>query len=112
MGHFSVPLGTTRSVLLLKVAWLPTPVHRRLGGAVESEDGEIPFARNSREPVAGLTLGCFGPEVEVRAAIGVLHRLVARTERRERLAIGETRNVLRPVKRGGPEAGGRGGVGE
>ena len=63
---------------LLKVAGLPTLLDRGLGRAIQPKDGEIPLARHGRHPVAGLTLRRFGTEVEIRAAVVVLRRLISR----------------------------------
>jgi hypothetical protein len=64
---------------LLDVCWLPTLVEGGFGRAVEPEDDEIPLARHSCSLVAGLARGCFGAEVNVRAAVVILRRLVARS---------------------------------
>src|SRR5205814_2173999 len=92
-----------RSLHLLDVAGLPSLVDGRFSWAVEPEDGEISFAGDGGEPVGLFAHRCFGAEVEVRAAVGILRRLVARTERRERLAVGETRGGLSVVERYRPE---------
>src|ERR1700754_4263569 len=99
-------LAISHSVLLLEIAGLPALVEGGFGRAVEPDDGEIPSAGHRGEPVAFFALRSFRPEIEVRAAVSVLRRLVARTERGERLAVGETRSILRLVERHRPEVGG------
>src|SRR4029077_10452041 len=106
MGGFHFPVAMSHSVLLLYVSWLPTPVQRCLGGSVEPEDREISPARHGREPVGFIPSRSFGAEVKVRAAVGILSRVIARTERWERLAVGETRSVLSLIERHRPEIGG------
>jgi len=97
----------TRLFHLLDVTRFPALVDRRLSGAVESEYGEISSAGHSGKPVAFFALRRFRSEVEIRAAVGVLRRLVTRTERGKRLAVGEIRSVFSLVERHGPEVGGR-----
>ena len=93
--------------LLLEVPGLPALVDRRLRRSVEPEDDEVSLAGHGGEPVSLLARGCFRPEIELRAPVGVLDRLVTRTERGERLAVGETRGVLSLVERQRPEVRGR-----
>src|SRR6266852_9097682 len=81
------------------VARLPTLVDCTFSRAVKPENDEIRLTRHGREPVALYAFRCFRTKVKVGASIGVLRRLIARTQRRERLAIGETRGVFRIVKR-------------
>src|SRR5262249_45659188 len=57
--------------------------------------------------VALLAVRRLWAEVKIGRAVGVLRWLVARAERGERLAVGETRRVLRFVQRQRPEVGGR-----
>src|SRR5262252_7612957 len=85
----------------------PALVDGSLGGRVEPENGEVSLAGHRGQPVALLTLGRFRTEVDVRAAVGVLSRLVTRAERTIRLAVGQARGVLGLVDRHRPEVGGR-----
>src|SRR5712691_620280 len=100
-------IGSLTSLHSFDVAGLPTLVEGGFGRAIESDDGEIPLARRSGEPIAGLALGSFRTKVKVRAPVGILRRLVARTQRWEGLAVRETRGVLCIVERHRPEDGGR-----
>src|SRR5262245_50578618 len=87
-----------RSAHLFDVARLPALVDRRLRRAVEPQDGEVAFAGNGSQPVPFLAARRFWTEIQVGRAVGVRHGLVARAERRERLAVGEARRVLRFVQ--------------
>jgi hypothetical protein len=69
------------SLHLFDVTGLPTLVKGGFGRAVESDDGEIPSAGHRGEPVAFLGRGRFRPEIEVRAAVGVLRGLQAKSGR-------------------------------
>src|SRR6185295_11851385 len=93
-------------IRLLDVSRLPTLVDGGFGRAVQAEDGEVSSSRHGGEPVGLFARGRFRPKIEVRAAVGILRRLVARTERGEWLAIGETRGVLRLVESHRPEVSG------
>src|SRR5271168_2111052 len=88
---------------LYRIARLPTLVDGGLGRAVEPKEHKIPFAWHCREPIGRLARGRFGAKVQIGTPVGILRRLVARTERGERLAVGEPREALRIVERQGPE---------
>src|SRR5215471_9677951 len=85
---------SSRSLRPLDVTRLPALVDRGFGRRVQPQDGEVALAGDGGQPVGLLTLRCRRAEIEIRAAIGILRRHVPRAERRERLAIGETRRVL------------------
>src|SRR5262249_9306654 len=95
------------SLNLLDVAGLPALVDRRLGRAIEPQNREIALGRHGREPVAFLAFRRLWTEVDVGRSVGARRRLVARAERRERLAVGQARGVLGFVERHRPEIGGR-----
>src|SRR5262245_39244949 len=78
---------------------LPSLVDRGFSRRIEPENREVSLPRNGRQPVALVTRGRLGAEIDVRAAVGVLRRIVARTKRREVLAIGEVGGILRLVQR-------------
>jgi hypothetical protein len=67
---------------LLDVSRLPALVDGGFGRAVEPEDSEITSAGHSGEPVAFFACGCFGPEIEVHATVGVapLHQFDGLTQ--------------------------------
>src|SRR5580704_13612457 len=100
---FTAGIGSLTSLHRFDVAGLPAFVDSRFGRAVESDDREIPFVRHSREPVSGLALGGSGAEVKVCAAVGIPRWFVARAERREGLAVGQSRAGIRIVERHRPE---------
>jgi len=60
-GSWRVKRKYRNSLDPFDVAGLPTLVEGGFGRAVEPDDDEIPLARHSREPVAGLARGCLGP---------------------------------------------------
>src|ERR1019366_6721737 len=78
---------------LLDIARLPAFADRCLRRAVEPQNREVALAGRGREPVGFLAGRRLRSEVEIDAAVGILHRLVTRTQRRKRLAVGETRSV-------------------
>lgn len=67
------------SLHFFDVAGLPTFVDGGFGRRVEPEYGKIPLTRHGGEPVSLFSFRFLGADVEVRAAVSVLHRLVART---------------------------------
>ena len=74
----AIPPGIGSQSLLhpLDVPWDPALVEGGFGRAVEPEDGEVSSARHGGAPVALFAFGCLGSEVDIRAAVGVLRRLV------------------------------------
>src|SRR5262245_39075790 len=95
------------SLHLLDIARFPAFVNRCLGRAVEPQNREIAFAWHRPQPVALLARGRFWAEIQLGRAIGVRRWLVARAERGEWLAVGETRRVLGFIECHRPEVGGR-----
>jgi hypothetical protein len=77
-------LGQQRtSVLSYEVAGLPTVIDGALARSIEAKDGKEAAPRSGGEPVCLFPVWCLWTDVEVNCPIGVLNRLVTRTERWE-----------------------------
>ena len=75
-----------RSLDQFDLARHPGLVQPRLKRAVHAQDDEPALFRNGLDPVALLTLGGLGSEIDVLGSVSVLlHVLIVAVERRERL---------------------------
>src|SRR6516165_4487111 len=90
---FMARLLDAQSLNFFDVARLPALIDCRFGRTVETQDGEVAFARYGRQPVTRLSVCRFRSEIKISRAIGVLCWLIAGAERRERLTVGKTRCV-------------------